>query len=250
MALTPIWDPEKGKMRVAGLVSGSGKSLITVIEGQTQMEAEGNPPYEVVGIFSDNPKSKAEAIGKEYGIPAFTNDIRAFYERRGKKITDRIVREEFDREIVKTLEPLKPHVLAYAGYVWATTAPLVDAFLGINGHPADLSIMEGGKRKFAGANGVGDALLAGEKTLASTAHIVTTEVDGGPILMISEPVQVEEHEGMSQEDMSRHYLRLLNEKIRVLFARVIKDLAEGTFKRDEAGALYYGQTPIPKGYRL
>jgi folate-dependent phosphoribosylglycinamide formyltransferase PurN len=250
MVLAPLWDPEKGKMRVAGLVSGSGKSLISIIKEQAQIEAKKSAPYQVVGIFSDNPKSKAEEIGEEYGIPVFTNDIRAFYERRGKKITDRIVRQEFDREIVRALKPVKPDVLAYAGYVWATTAPLVDAFLGINAHPADLSIMQGERRKFAGAHGVRDALLAGERALASTAHMVTTEVDGGPILMISEPVLVEEHEGMSTEDMSRHYLRLLNEKTRALFPRVIKDLAEGTFKRDEEGQLYYEDSPIPKGYRL
>jgi len=250
MLLTPIWNPEKGKMRVAGLVSGSGKSLVTIIEEQARMEAEGSAPYEVVGLFSDNPKSKAEEIGKQYSIPVFTNDIRSFYKSRGKKITDRRVREEFDREAVEALKSIRTDVLAYAGYVWATTAPLVNAFLGINGHPADLSIMEGGRRKFAGAQGVRDALLAGETALASTVHIVTTEVDGGPILMISEPVQVEKHEGLSLEDMSRHYLRLLNEKTRALFPRVIKDLAQGTFKRDEKGGLYYGETPIPKGYRL
>ena len=250
MVLTPIWDPEKGKMRVAGLVSGSGKSLIAIIEAQAQMEGEGKAPYEVVGLFSDNPKSKAEEIGKKYGIPVFTNDIRSFYKSRGKKVTDLRVREEFDREAVAALKSIMPDVLAYAGYVWATTAPLVDAFLGINAHPADLSIMEGDRRKFAGAHGVRDALLAGETALASTAHLVTTQVDGGPILMISEAVHVEQHEGMSMEDMSRHYLRLLNEKTRELFPRVIKDLAEGTFKRDEKGWLYYGETPIPKGYRL
>jgi folate-dependent phosphoribosylglycinamide formyltransferase PurN len=250
MGLTPLWDFKKGKMRVAGLVSGSGKSLTAIINEQIRIEGKKSAPFEVVGIFSDNPNSKAEEIGREYGIPSFMNDIRAFYKRRGKKITDRRVREEFDREIVQALQPLEPDVLAYAGYVWATTAPLVNAFLGINAHPADLSIMEGTKRKFAGANGVRDALLAGEKTLASTIHLVTTEVDGGPILMISEPVRVEEHEGMSIEDMSRHYLRLLNEKTRALFPRVIKDLAEGIFRRDQEQRLYYNETPIPGGYRL
>jgi hypothetical protein len=35
-----------------------------------------------------------------------------------------------------------------------------------------------------------------------------------------------------------------------IFPRVIKDVAQGTFKRDEIGALYYGDKPIPNGYRL
>jgi len=237
-------------MRIAGLVSGSGKSLISIIEQQIRMESEGGSPYEVVGIFTENPKSKASQIGSDYNLPVFTNDIRSYYEKRGKKLTDRKVREEFDKETVEALKPLKPDVLAYAGYVWATTTTLVNAILGVNIHPADLSIEKDGKRAYAGAQGVRDALVAGATGLRSTAHLVTTEVDGGPILLISEPVQVEKNSAMSLEESSRYHLKLLNEKSRRLSARVMKDLAEGTIKRDEGGLLYYGEVPIPQGYRL
>ena len=248
--LTPIYTPKKGKMRVAGLVSGSGKSLVKIIEQQMEMEDQEKAPYEVVGIFTDNPKSNAPKIGKDHNLPVFINDIREFYKSRRKKITDQKVREAFDFETVQTLKPLKPDVLIYAGYVWATTAPLVDAFLGINVHPADLTIIKEGKRAYTGAYGVRDALMAGETELRSTAHIATSEIDGGPILLISEPVKVEKNHSMNLEESSRHYLKLLNEKTRILFAKVIKELAEGVFKRDETGLLHYGETPIPRGYKL
>jgi len=248
--LKPIYDASKGQMRVAALATGSGASFRTVIEQQIEMEAQGGCPYEAVAIFTDNPKSKVFDIGKEFNIPIFLNDIHAFYEKRGKKITDKEVREEYDRETINLLEPFKPDFLAYAGYVWATTAPLVKAFPGINGHPADLSIMKEGKRAYAGANGVRDALAAGETELHATLHLVTTEIDHGPILMISEPVKVERGPDFSLDQASREYLKLINLKLRKLFPRVIKDIAEGTFKRDEKGALYYGDRPIPNGYRL
>jgi hypothetical protein len=61
---------------------------------------------------------------------------------------------------------------------------------------------------------------------------------------------VERGLNFSLDEASREYLKLLNQKMRKLFPRVIKDIAEGTFKRDESGALYYGDRPIPKGYRL
>ena len=248
--LKPIFDSTKGKMRVAGLVSGSGSSFRTVLEQQIEMLAKGVCPYEVVAIFTDNPKSKTFDMEKEFRVPVLLNDIRAYYEKRGKKITDKQVREDYDRETIKLFEPLRPDFLAYAGYVWATTAPLVNAFTGINGHPADLSIIRGGKRAYAGANGVRDALVAGETELRSTLHLVTTEIDHGPILMISESVMVERGLNFSLDEASREYLKLLNQKMRKLFPRVIKDIAEGTFKRDESGALYYGDRPIPNGYRL
>jgi folate-dependent phosphoribosylglycinamide formyltransferase PurN len=244
----PLYDPSKGKMRVVGLISGSGKSLLTVIEQQRQLDQSQGSPYEVVAIFTDNPKSKAREIGEQFGIPTIVHDIRAFYGERGAKITDKSVRRAFDLETLEALAPYKAHVALYAGYVWATTAPLVDAFLGVNVHPADLSIEKEGKRSYAGANGVRDALRAGEKTVASTAHLVTTQVDGGPILMISKPIAVDWGK-KSLEELEKECLTLLNAEARRLFPKVVKALAEGHFERDEKGLLYYQGIPIPKGYR-
>ncbi len=111
--------------------------------------------------------------------------------------------------------------------------------------------MKDGRRAFAGANGVRDALLiSGETELRATLHLVTTEIDHGPILMISEPVKVEKSSDFSLDEASRKYLKLVNQKMRKLFPRVVKDIAEGTFKRDERGVLHYGDKPIPNGYRL
>lgn len=248
--LTPIYDSTKGKMRVAGLVSGSGSSFRTIFEQQIEMLAKGVCPYEVVAIFTDNPKSKAFDMEKEFRVPVLLNDIRAYYEKRGKKITDKQVREEYDRETIKLFEPLKPDFLAYSGYVWATTAPIVNAYIGVNAHPADLSIEKDGRRAYAGANGVKDALLGGENEVRSSLHLVTTQVDGGPILLISDPVAVDKKAGLSLEQASRIYLKALNDKTRNLFPRVVKDTAEGIYRLDDNGLLYYGETPIPKGVKL
>ena len=65
----PLFDCSKGKLRIAGLISGSGKSLISIIERQKELEADSNCNFEVVGLFSDNPNSKAEHISKTYNIP-------------------------------------------------------------------------------------------------------------------------------------------------------------------------------------
>ena len=128
--------------------------------------------------------------------------------------------------------------------------PFVNAYIGVNAHPADLSIEKDGRRAYAGANGVRDALLGGESEVRSSLHLVTTQVDGGPILLISEPVPVDKNLGLSLEEASRFYLKPLNDMTRKLFPRVVKDIAEGTYRRDDKGLLYSGETPIPKGVRL
>jgi folate-dependent phosphoribosylglycinamide formyltransferase PurN len=239
------------KLRVAGLISGSGKSLISILERQKEREADSNCNFEVVGVFSDNPNSKARKISETYNIPVFINDIKAFYSARNQKITDKTVRKEFDRQTAGFLKTLNPDIIIYAGYMWATTEPMLTSFQSINCHPADLSVENQGGRAYAGAHGVRDALLAGETTLNSTLHMVTAKIDHGPILLISEPVIVEkDSQELDLQSRSIKYLRLLNERSRKLCALGIEKISNNAFTFDSQGQLFYEGEPIPKGYRL
>ena len=139
MALKELYHPESGRMRVAGLMSGSGSNLRKIIEYEKEIESkEGGSPYHVVVIFSDNPSSNAKEIGNDYKIQVVVRDLKAFYKERGKPRRDLLVREEFDRGTVEELKPFSIDVAAYAGYMSIATDPLINAFLGINVHPADL----------------------------------------------------------------------------------------------------------------
>ena len=88
--LKPIFDPAKGRMRVIGYCSGSGNTLWKAYELQQKMEqtAEGCP-FEIVGVFADNPESKAVAAAKASGIPCCAIDIRKYYEDRNTPLKDR-----------------------------------------------------------------------------------------------------------------------------------------------------------------
>ena len=246
----PLYDPQKGKMRVAGLLSGSGKSLIAIIDRQRQLEKQDECNFEVVGLFSDNPKSQAEAIGTSNDLPFFINNIRAFYRDKGEKLNNLEIRREFDRQTVEFFKPLHPDVVVYAGYVWATVEPLVLEFMGINCHPADLRVVRDGRRAYAGANGVKDALLAGETRLYSTLHLVSAEIDHGPILLVSEPIMVMDDDAMSFQDKMRYHLRLLNENSRKLFARAIDEISRGSFTIEDTGHLAYNGISIPDGFQI
>ena len=246
----PLYDPQKGKMRVAGLLSGSGKSLIAIIDRQRELEKRGDSNFEVVGLFSDNPKSQAETIGTSNNLPFFINDIRMFYRDKGAKLNNLEIRRDFDRQTVEFLKPLHPDVVIYAGYVWATVEPLVSEFMGINCHPADLRVVRDGRRVYAGANGVNNALLAGETRLHSTLHLVSAEIDHGPILLVSEPIMVTDDIAMSFQDKMRYNLKLLNEHSRKLFARAIDDISRGSFTIEHNGHLAYNGISISDGFQL
>jgi folate-dependent phosphoribosylglycinamide formyltransferase PurN len=244
--LTPLYSPEYGVMRVAGLMSGTGTNLKKIIEHEKN--------YHVAVIFSDNIESNALKIGKEFDIPVIVRDKKGFYEKRKKPLRDMEVRMEFDSENIKALSKYDCPVAAYAGYMSIASSVLVNAFLGVNVHPADLSILdENGKRKYTGDNAVFNALVSGERELRSSTHLITNELDGGPILMVSCPIDIDcdQRHYSGLREIANDYQDLLKRKGDwVIFPRTLEDLACGRFSRDKKGNLYYGTTPIPFGMKL
>jgi len=248
-----IHDPNWGNLRVVGLISGSGNSLWKVFEQQKELENnwEGSP-FEVTGCFSSDPLARGVKTAETLGVPAVSLDLRQFYRDRGKKFSDRQVRKEYDRELLKLIEPFHPDIVLLAGYVWATSNEILDKYTVINVHPADLSVMKDGRRAFAGANGVGDALAAREKQLHTSSHLATSNVDNGPIFFISPGVEVDYslEESMDPKDFMRTCLTRVNDQSRLIAARTIHEVALGHFEIDPQGALYYRDQPVPRGVRI
>lgn len=257
MVLRELYHPESGRMRVAGFMSGGGSNLIKIIDHSRRIAKEqGRSPYEVVVIFSDNPKSKAEVIGKDYQIPVVVRDLAAFYAARGKPKRDLEVRAEFDRGTVESLKPFRVDVVAYAGYMSIATKPLIDAFLGVNVHPADLTIKVGKTRKYTGDHVVEDAIFAGERMLRATTHIVEKEVDNGRILMVSRGLSVTLPEGFDKYNGAqlKEVAKDHQDKLKVvgdweIFPKTLEYISDGRFSRDEDGNLYFDNNPIPNGLR-
>ena len=237
-----IHDISRGKLRVAGYISGSGNSLWKIHELQKELEKtwEGSP-FEISGCFSSDPAAKGVAAAEELGIPVESLDLRAFYRERGEKFANMELRKEYDMEVLKLIEKFNADIIVLAGYVWATTSVILDNYTVVNVHPADLSIIKDGKKAFAGANGVGDALSAGMNELRSSSHLATSQIDGGPVLVISPgvPVDYSLAETLSEKDFMRNYLRQVNEQSRLVAARTVYEIALGNFEIDSSGSVYY-----------
>ncbi len=258
-----LYEPEKGIMQIAGLMSGSGSNLRKIIEHEKTIESqEGKASYKVVVIFSENPSSNAKKIAAEYGIPFVVRDLNAYYQERGKPRRDLTLRAEFDAETIEMLKPFNVAAAAYAGYMSIATPPLINAFLGVNVHPADLTVMNGNNRKYTGSHAVREAILAGEKQLRATTHLIEQEVDYGRILMVSSPLEVSLEEFnftsltslTSKEQAERivntHQNRLKEIGDWIIFPRTLEYLAEGRYAQDDQGNLYFDNQPIPNGVRL
>lgn len=247
--LQQIHNPAAGKLRVIGYASGSGDTLWKAYEYQKEMEAKtGSCPFEIVGVFCSKADSKAQARAKELAVPCVVLDIRKFYEEKGEPLKNRDVRALYDQKALELIAPMNGDCILLAGYVWATTDCLMDNYMMINVHPADLSILgTDGQRAYAGGDGVGDALKAREKYLTATSHLATKVLDGGPILMIGEQVEVDYTLHSDEETRFRHYLALVNEQSRMVGARTLLEVALGHFQLDEQGMVHHKDEAKPNG---
>jgi len=256
--LKPLYDNKNGTMRCAGLISGSGSNLCRILEHQQKLiENEGSSPFEVVVILTDNPNSNAYEIGKKFEIPVIVNDIKAFYKKHDRPRSDLTLRAEFDRVSVQLLEKHKVDLAIYAGYMSIVTRPIIEAFLGVNVHPADLSVRENGKRKYTGDHAVRDAILSGEEAIHSSTHLVEVEVDNGPLFIISAPVKVEIPENLSlnnKEDLKEienfNQERLKVDGDWIIFPKTIEAIARSHYQTDENGVIHYRSMAMPDGVRL
>ncbi|MCK4703017.1 formyl transferase, partial [Candidatus Bathyarchaeota archaeon] len=130
----------------------------------------------------------------------------------------------------------------------------------INVHPADLTIMEGSERKYVGIHVVEDAMMAGEKELRATTHIVREKVDHGEILVLSEPLPVELPPSVTLKQLANdkafrkrvvgEHQELLKERGDwVIYPLTVQLIAEGRFSLGSDGVYFDGEK-VPHGVSL
>jgi len=135
---------------------------------------------------------------------------------------------------------------------------IINRYLTVNVHPADLSIRNADQtRKYTGAHAVRDAILAGEKYIHSSTHIVEEIVDNGRLLMISEPVEVILPDGFNPKDKSMvknaeelNQNRLKENGDWKIFPLTIEYLSLGYFEEDENSVIHFRGKPVPDGLRI
>jgi folate-dependent phosphoribosylglycinamide formyltransferase PurN len=230
--LTKLYEPFSKRMNVIGFMSSHGSVLRKIIEKEDG--------YKIVAIFTDNYKSNARKIGKDFDIPVITRDIKSYCHKREVGLCNMNVRKSFDLETCKILKCFNAPVLVYAGYMSLITEPLIARFLNVNIHPSDLTILdEEGNRKYTGRNAVGDAMKFGEEFIKSTVHIINKEVDNGPILAISDPVEVDYN-----KDVKYNQDRLKKYGDFKILPEVLQYLSEGKYSKDFLDNLYFNNSSI------
>lgn len=152
-------------MRVVILGSGRGSNAEAILRA----EREGRlGRARVVRIISDNPTAGILELGKTYDVPAGFIDPAPFRTK-----LDGAAEEHYITAILAE----KPDLLVLAGFMRVLKERFLTAFAGrmINLHPSLLPA-------FPGLDAIPQAWRRGVKITGCTVHLVTAEVDGGPIL--------------------------------------------------------------------
>jgi folate-dependent phosphoribosylglycinamide formyltransferase PurN len=129
----------------------------------------------------------------EVGVPVITHPIDTFYDTFGAAKRDMRIRTHYDAATAEMLSLLGVDAVVMLGYLYVVTSPLLallpDRIFSV--HDADLLVRRGdGRPKFPGLHATRDAILAGEKSTRSSVHLVTADVDGGPVVARSHAYDV------------------------------------------------------------
>lgn len=184
--LTPA--PED-RLRVAVLTTSRAPGLSFLAGGDVNR----GRCHELVAVLVTDPASPVVAEARGAGLPVEVHDLRGFCAARGGPLRDLTVRRGFDLETRERLAPYRPDVILLLGYLHVLTGAMLGAFPGriLNLHDADLAVRgSDGRPRYRGLRSTLDALIAGERETRSTAHLVTADVDTGPIVARSQPFPV------------------------------------------------------------
>lgn len=151
--------PEKA--RVAVLLSGNGTTMSSLLFASRLPGA----PYEIVLVAGNDPDARGLAVARAEGIPTFAHPHKG------------MDRAEHEAIIEAAVKDAGADYIALAGYMRVLTGDFVERWAGrmLNTHPSLLP-------KYKGLHTHQRAIEAGEKEGGCTVHVVTEELDGGPIL--------------------------------------------------------------------
>jgi len=151
--------PERAK--VAVLISGSGTNMAALLYASRASDC----PYEVVLVASNNPEAGGLKLAMAEGVATFCLPHQG------------MPRPDHDMAMDTAIRASGAQYVALAGYMRILTAEFVGGWEGrmVNIHPSLLP-------KYKGLHTHERALEAGDSHGGCTVHLVTAELDDGPVL--------------------------------------------------------------------
>lgn len=188
-------------LRVAVLASGNGSNLQALLD----RIASGHVAARVTLVASDKPDALALARARKAGVPAVVALPPEPQEKRAA----------YDARLLAVLDRERPDLVVLAGYMRIVGPALLERFPGriLNIHPSLLPA-------FKGLHAVQQAVEAGATKIGCTTHLVTADLDGGPLLL---QASIALRPGENLESAQRRVLALEH----IVLPRTVQLVAEG-----------------------
>lgn len=149
------------KAKVGVLISGRGSNMAALLYASRHPSC----PYEIVLVAANDPEAAGLTLAAAEGVPTFAHS------HKGMK------RAEFDAIIDRELRKAAADYVALAGYMRLLSPEFVAGWENrmLNIHPSLLP-------KYKGLDTHQKALDAGDSHAGCSVHVVTADLDGGPVL--------------------------------------------------------------------
>lgn len=188
-------------MRVGVLASGRGSNLAALLDDAARPDA----PYRIAVVVSNRAGAVALERARAAGVPALAVERGDF----GSRV-------EQQREMLRVLHAHGAELLVTAGFDQILVHDVIAAFRGriLNIHPSLLPAFGGTLHAQA------ETLAHGVKVSGCTVHLVTEEVDSGPIVA---QAAVQVYDDDTVESLSARIL----EQEHLLLPRAVRLFAQG-----------------------
>lgn len=191
------------KARTGVLISGRGSNMTALVDAARDPAF----PAEIVCVVSNKADAKGLNFAAANGIAAKVIDHKAF-----------ATREEFEAALDTYLRSMNVEIVVLAGFMRVLTASFIAGWEGrmLNIHPSLLPA-------YKGLHTHERALADGATKHGCTVHLVTPELDAGPILLQAEvPVLAGDTPGLLAARVLEHEHRIYPEALAMLATRLAR----------------------------
>ena len=207
-------------LKIIVLISGSGSNLQAIIDACNAKMINGC----VVGVISNKANAYGLERAKKNNIP--TNVINH---------NDFITREDFDKELVSSINIFQPDLIVLAGFMRILSPIMTSVFKNkmINIHPSLLP-------KYPGLNTHEQVIANDDDEHGVTIHSVSEELDGGPIIAQS---KISVYKDQKLDDL----IERIHEIEHKIFPKVISMIASKEIKIEDVAT---GKKVIYENYEI
>lgn len=149
------------KAKIAVLISGRGSNMAALLYASRAETC----PFEIALVAANHPDAPGLVLAKAEGVPVWAESHKG------------VPRDEFDQRLDAAIRGSGADTIALAGYMRLLSRDFVSKWQRqiLNIHPSLLP-------KYKGLDTHARALAAGDRVSGCSVHIVTAELDDGPVL--------------------------------------------------------------------